>query len=147
MKTEDFVLLRIGAWALALPRREVRDLLTPQGVEFGDARATLRVGDRTLPVLALDDSLLPAHAALPARRICVLLEAANTPFAMLCDAFEHRIDPAHESVTHPLPLAMRSRGSPVSAVLQIGDAVAAVTDADALFAAFAQQLTLEAVPV
>jgi hypothetical protein len=146
MKAEDFVLLRIGAWALALPRRAVRDLLAPQGVEFVGARATLRVGDRTLPVLALDDSLLPVRTALPARRICVLLEAASTPFAMLCDTFEHRTDPAHESVTHALPLAMRSPGSPVSAVLQFGDAVAAVTDADALFAAFEPQLTPEAVP-
>ena len=141
----DFVLLHIGPWALALPRRAVRELLTPQDIDGQDGGPTLRWGDRTLPLLVLDDALQPVRAAPAARRICVLLESEEASFALLCDEFEHKIDVAEgDSMLHAVPSVMRAPRSPVTAVLRYGQEVAAVTDALSLFKAFESQLTLEA---
>jgi CheW-like domain len=146
MNAADFVLLRLGPWALALPRRAVRDLMTPQAVEAAVAAdgsgATIRYEDRTLPLLVLGDDLQVARSVPTGRRICVLLDAENTlPFALLCDEFEHRIDAGDGMLTlHAVPPAMRAHGSPVKALLQHGDAIAAVTDAQALLASFAPYL-------
>lgn len=120
----DLVLLHIGPSILAVPRREVRDLLAPQD-------------QHEVPVLVLDDALRVTSVVPAKRRICVLLDGGSLTFGLLCDEFEHRIDvDGGVLAMHALPSAMRAPRSPVKAVLQLGDAVAAVTDAQALAEAF-----------
>ena len=140
----DFVLLHIGPWALALPRRAVRELLTPQDIDGQDGGPTLRWGDRTLQLLVLDDALQPVRAAPAARRICVLLESEEASFALLCDEFEHKIEVADgESMLHAVPLVMLASRSPIKALLRYGQKVVAVTDVPALFTAYEEQLTVQ----
>jgi hypothetical protein len=151
MNAADFVLLRLGPWALALPRRAVRDLMPPQAVGAAVSpaagRAAIRFQDRELPLLLLGDDLRWSDTAPAGRRICVVLESDAGAFAMLCDEFEHRIEAGQGAVAlHAVPAAMRTRASPVKAVLRFGDSVAAVTDANALRSCFEPHLGFEAAP-
>lgn len=147
MKASELVLLHLGPWVLAVPRREVRDLLAPDQIAFDSATpgagASILFGARRLPVLVLDDTLQVTQGLPAGRRICVVLDTGAVRFALLCDEFEHKLDSGQGALSlHALPPAMRAPRSPVNAVLQYGDAVAAVTDAHMLLKAFEPQLSL-----
>lgn len=145
MNATELVLLHIGPRLLALPRREVRDLLAPDDLAFEvDAdrvRASIGFGDSRIPALVLDDAMQLARTLPAGRRICVVLNDGATQFAVACDEFEHKVGAAvGTTLLHELPPALRGAGSPVTAVLQIGEAVAAVTDTQSLLRVFATQL-------
>ncbi len=156
---QALVLLGIGPWVLALPRHEVRELLSPDAL-----------GASGWPVLELDDALDPVAADAPVRPIGVVLDgrvlkgsaqearvregvtldgiprdgltrddgvpdgdetnAGSGLYVLTCDRFEHRVD--GEAVRHAVPPASRSAGSPVLAVLRHAGGVAALTSARAL---------------
>jgi hypothetical protein len=146
----ELVLIHIGAWRLALPRSEVRDLLSPQDLDSGalvsHGALGVRIGSQDVPVLLLDDALRPTRLWPAQRRICVVLDADGELFGLICDEFEHQVRSGADTTLHELAPSQRVSGSPLRAVLQIGHAVAAVTDAKALRAAFDAHLAAAVEP-
>ncbi len=127
---QALVLISIGPWTLALPRADVRELLSPD-----------RLADSGWPVLALDDALQPmtvTAAARPPRLIGVVLEGGNGAYTLLCDRFEHRVEMGARRLA--LPAASRAARCPTQAVLQHAGGLAALTDARALALHFAASL-------
>lgn len=129
LQTPALVLMRIGPWTLALPRADVRELLSPD-----------RLTQAGWPVLALDDALAPTTAAsAPPRLMGVVLDGGNGPYILLCDQFEHRVEAGARRFD--LPTACRAARCPSQAVLQHAGGLAALTDARALALHFAAHLT------
>lgn len=127
------VLLQVGPWFLALPRRDVRELLSPDP----HGGAPTRSGAGPMPLLALDDTLTPVSVVPPQRRVCVVVDGGAGLYVLPCDEFHHQI--GADAVIRELPTASRGARSPVQAVLWHSGGVAALTDARALAKHFALQ--------
>ena len=145
MNHNEWVLLKIATYQFALPRVDVRELISCQDIVFAPgASVKIQRGLEAveIPVLMFDKALNPSHDPQDARRICVVLAVGEPCFGLCCDEFDHQAS-VHEMalVQHPLPRCMHAPGAALQAVLQLGAALYALSSAQALLSAYAKHFT------
>jgi len=130
-------LLKISGLRMMLPQREIRALESGDSIVQLDAAphsvGWLQHAQQRCPVYCLSQDLSLLPAAPPERRACVLLSAGAGYVGILCD--DVSIAAQSQEQQHELPLAMRLPGTPVLALMAMGDeGIVCLTSAEQLVA-------------
>ena len=128
------ILLRIDDLKLMLPQAEVCAVESVSDLDWQEAQAPViahiaYLGKRW-PVVCLNAEFQAQDKIPPGRRACVMLATGKGFMGLLCD--DVRVLNQVGGEDYALPVAMRTAGTPIQALMHFEDGLACLSDASHL---------------
>lgn len=133
-QSSGYALLAIDKLKLLIPQQQIKSLEMREDMDnaetSGDVVGYLEFEQRLRPVFCFNDDLSVLNPAPLKRRVCILLQAKNDLFGILCDHAEL----LNDAVIHPQPFAecMATADSPLQSLAIIDNDITSISSADLL---------------